>query len=407
MHVPTLVAAGNPESDAQYSENFVRSLKWFVSCLRGTVHSLDAVIRSPDGKQVLAQCEDRTFQLSDQRRISEGAESFRSEQVFSQSDAILDFAWYPWSNVDSPGSSCFVASVKECPVKLLDAADGRLRASYKIVDHRERQVAPHSLAFNVFGTSLYCGYEDAIEVFDLQKPGEGSTIKTTPSKKSKDGMKGIVSSISFAPDQSGVFAASSLSPGITLFAENSGDEPVAYLDGMTSAITQIKFNPAQPQLLYASQRRSDEILCWDVRQPFEVLCNFRRKASNSNQKLLFDIDPSGQWLASGDEEGNMCLFDLYGGSSEAALQFQAHNDAIGSVHFHPNQPLLVSASGSRHFSSSTIDISSGSESSESEGSDDDMDHLAKHLHIKRRRHPKHPFTTDASMKIWSLQSNAE
>ena len=118
-------------------------------------------------------------------------------------------------------------------------------------------------------------------------------------------------------------------------------------------LDQIKFNPAQPQLLYASQRRSDEILCWDVRQPFEVLCNFRRKASNSNQKLLFDIDPSGQWLASGDEvmtpeieyiyitladlaqEGNMCLFDLYGGSSEAALQFQAHNGLaiwfLGSV----------------------------------------------------------------------------
>ena len=38
--------------------------------------------------------------------------------------------------------------------------------------------------------SLYCGYEDAIEVFDFQRPGEGRKLATTPSKKSRDGMKG-------------------------------------------------------------------------------------------------------------------------------------------------------------------------------------------------------------------------
>jgi hypothetical protein len=37
---------------------------------------------------------------------------------------------------------------------------------------------------------LYCGFEDAIEVFDLTRPGEGTRLMTTPSKKSKDGLKG-------------------------------------------------------------------------------------------------------------------------------------------------------------------------------------------------------------------------
>lgn len=131
-----------------------------------------------------------------------------------------------------------MASVRECPVKLLDASDGRasfyglpphppgsfqransslmlqLRASYPIVDHRERQVAPHSVAFNVganrcvdpgseprfctlmyvtpclCGVRLYCGFEDAIEVFDIHRPGEGTRLRTTPSKKSRDGLKG-------------------------------------------------------------------------------------------------------------------------------------------------------------------------------------------------------------------------
>lgn len=38
---------------------------------------------------------------------------------------------------------------------------------------------------------LYCGIEDAIEVFDLSRPGEGTRIPTTPSKKTKDGLKGM------------------------------------------------------------------------------------------------------------------------------------------------------------------------------------------------------------------------
>ena len=77
------------------------------------------------------------------------------------------------------------------------------------MDHRERQIAPHSLAFNLTAQKLvvilylfqectkcpyrlYCGFEDAIEVFDLSRPGEGTRLHTTPSKKSKDGLKGQI-----------------------------------------------------------------------------------------------------------------------------------------------------------------------------------------------------------------------
>jgi hypothetical protein len=44
---------------------------------------------------------------------------------------------------------------------------------------------------------LYCGFEDAIEVFDLWRPGEGTRLPTTPGKKSKDGLKGIISALAF------------------------------------------------------------------------------------------------------------------------------------------------------------------------------------------------------------------
>ncbi|KAF9054005.1 hypothetical protein BJ165DRAFT_1435699 [Panaeolus papilionaceus] len=66
-----------------------------------------------------------------------------------QPSPVLDYVWYPTASPYDPASFCFVASIRECPVKLLDVTDERLCASHKILDDRERQVAPHGLAFNL------------------------------------------------------------------------------------------------------------------------------------------------------------------------------------------------------------------------------------------------------------------
>jgi hypothetical protein len=39
---------------------------------------------------------------------------------FLQAAPVLDFVWYPTASPRNPASFCFVASVRECPVKLLD-----------------------------------------------------------------------------------------------------------------------------------------------------------------------------------------------------------------------------------------------------------------------------------------------
>jgi telomerase Cajal body protein 1 len=38
---------------------------------------------------------------------------------------------------------------------------------------------------------IYCGFLDAMEVFDLASPGEGTRLLTIPTKKSKDGLRGM------------------------------------------------------------------------------------------------------------------------------------------------------------------------------------------------------------------------
>jgi len=66
------------------------------------------------------------------------------------------------------------------------------RERYKVFRPR-RYLLSHP--FSDFGTGpyrIYCGFEDAIEVFDVHRPGndEGTRLHTTPSKKAKDGLKG-------------------------------------------------------------------------------------------------------------------------------------------------------------------------------------------------------------------------
>ncbi|KAI0799743.1 WD40-repeat-containing domain protein [Irpex lacteus] len=413
--------------------NFSRSARW-----------------CPDGSVALAQCENATLQYLDipSSMLSDVTTSFEPPPPFSQPSPILDFTWYPFASVANPASFCFLASVRECPVKLLDAATGRLRASYKIVDHRERHVAPYCMAFNGTATKIYCGFEDAIEVFDTQYPGEGTRWHTTPSKKSRDGLKGIISALAFSSDtSSGVFAAGSLSPSspassnLAIFTETTGEVPVMFVGnesggtglGVPSSVSQVMFNPARPYLLYASFRRHDYIYTWDLRgdvsspiQRFQRAARDdllkRKEVVETNQRLRFDVDIGGNWLSVGNQYGEIYFFDL-NATAEAdrvsadgsqtpcydpTLVYDAHDDAVGSVAFHPFKPLLLSVSGSRHFDEAPnrdqVDAHSESsnDSNVSSEEDESVEEPQRTTFIKRSRMKPAPLVRDASAKLWSF-----
>ncbi|KAL1762101.1 WD40-repeat-containing domain protein [Schizophyllum commune] len=418
---PTLKATTSVSQPSIVESNFARTAKW-----------------CPDGSSLLMHCENRTFELLPTPSFSAGHAADGSEvsattstspgpsTIFPQPAPILDFAWYPGATAQSPATHCFVASVRECPVKLLDANSGRLRASYKIVDHRERQIAPHSLAFNMSASRIYCGFEDAIEVFDVMVPGEGTRLPTTPSKKSKDGLKGIISALAFCPSYgSDVFAAGSLSPhegNIALFRESDGEVPLAFLGGgLRAGVTQLHFNPMQPHLLYAAYRRHPEILCWDLRSgmtaPLATFVDPAAPAASTltNQKMRFDIDITGRWLGTGDQAGCLLVYDLAKASGPTEPQhevetvevgpprkLEAHGDAIGSVAFHPLQPIVATASGSRHF-----DVDEDSSESDSDSSDEDDSHPIVRRQVGSGKTPRPgPRTRDASIKFWDASGGS-
>ncbi|KAI0944727.1 hypothetical protein AcW1_002366 [Taiwanofungus camphoratus] len=441
-------------SDEESPNNFARKVKW-----------------CPDGSIALAQCENGSFQFLDpppklmgpttSLALHEEHPTVLRQRRFSQTSPILDFVWFPTATSKDPASFCFVASVRECPVKLIDGSDGRLRASYKIVDHRERQVAPHTLSFNATANKLYCGFENAIDVFDIHVPGQGTRLHTTPSKKSRDGLKGIISALSFSADvTSGVYAAGSLSPSapsssnIALFTEATGEAPVMFVGaenythgtgfGVQSGVTQLMFNPTQPYLLYASFRRHETLYNWDLRGNVSTpVCTYSRHvpaASNrisgrpgkdivtTNQKLIFDIDIGGRLLAVGDQFGTMSVFDLHAGDAKSrtssedlqarlqgpVLQYEAHEDAIGSAAFHPLRPMLLSVSGSRHFHkhrpSSTCRSESSTTESGSEYGDSDNDESGdckNNSVAKISRERPQPLTLDSTVKLWNWDPNID
>ncbi|KAI0712713.1 WD40-repeat-containing domain protein [Cerioporus squamosus] len=407
----------------------------------------------PDGSVALVQCEDGTFRFpelpTELLGISVDATTLPPlPKTLTQPSPILDYTWYPSATIRDPASFCFVAS-------LLDASDGRLRASYRIVDHRERQIAPHSVAFNIGANRLYCGFEDAIEVFDVHRPGEGTRLHTTPSKKSRDGLKGIISALAFAPDMSSdLYAAGSFSPSapsssnIAIFSESSGEVPVMFVGaedqqvgagyGVRASVSQLMFNPARPYLLYASFRRVEPIYCWDLRgdvtRPIDIFTtlsptapiggNVRR--TSTNQRLRFDIDYGGKWLAVGDEDGGVSVYDLAAQTDTVAgenvphtdstprnmpiMQYDGHHDAVGSVAFHPLRPLLLSVSGSRHFERSESPMNDSSEESE-DGHEDENSQSdeeapprdqAKSTIITINRQRLRPKSQDSSIKLWGF-----
>jgi len=151
--------------------------------------------------------------------------------------------------------------------------------------------------------------------------------------------------------------------------------------------------------LYASFRRRDEICSWDLRgntvNPLQTFRCDDGSRLETNQKMKFDIDLGGNLMGVGDHSGNVNIFNLGVEPTDEvgaeavrgtapALKYHAHDDAVGSIAFHPLNPLLLSVSGSRHFGE--ID------SSEEESSDSSMSRDAR----------RHPSVQDNSFRLWQL-----
>lgn len=233
-----------------------------------------------------------------------------------------------------PSSAVFLSSSRDHPVHLWDAYSGTVRCAYQTYDHLDQIMGPNSLCFTPDGSKIYCGFENCVQVFETSRPGnEGWKFSTTPTRKAKEGQKGIISTIAFCPDRSGLWAAGSYGRTIGLYDERQDgalyilsdgdvdDDQIrrATVPGRTPSpnrrtmggVTQVTFSP-DGMYLYSASRKDNLILCWDIRNSDAVLCAFDRGPSDTNQRMSFDVDGAGKWLVAGDTEGVVSVFGLDG-----------------------------------------------------------------------------------------------
>lgn len=109
---------------------------------------------------------------------------------------------------DEPLSCAFLSTSADHPLHLWDAYDGSLRATYAGYNHLDEVTAAYCTSFEPTGARIYAGYERAIRSFDVMRPGRQCQLyPTCATRKSREGQRGIISCMHFAPDGSGLFAA--------------------------------------------------------------------------------------------------------------------------------------------------------------------------------------------------------
>jgi len=209
-------------------------------------------------------------------------------------------------------------------------------------------------------------------------------------------------------------------------------------------VTQLVFNPLKPHLLYATMRGQRAVHMWDLRMtgvagggaPLRVYEHrphaaqdqggdeAERARASTNQKIRFDVDPGGQWLSYGAEDGSVSLFDLNGDDSTdlvvggeggedtdqeprvilPSLSFGAHQDVACSTSFHPSLPFLLSASGSRHWGLSQGPDADSSSSSSDDDEEEDGGRGDTHGGSTQRStlYAGKPVPRDSSVKMWDL-----
>lgn len=319
------------------SENFLKGCKW-----------------APDGSCILTNSADNVLRIYNlpPELYSESEQVDYAEMVpvlrMVEGDTIYDYCWYSLMSSTQPDTSYVASSSRENPIHIWDAFTGELRASFRAYNHLDELTAAHSLCFSPDGSQLFCGFNRTVRVFSTSRPGRDCEVRTTFAKK--QGQSGIISCLAFSPAQP-LYACGSYGRTLGLYAWDDGS-PLALLGGHQGGITHLCFHP-DGNLFFSGARKDAELLCWDLRQPGHLLWSLSREVT-TNQRIYFDLDPSGQFLVSGNTSGVVSVWDISGAFSdckqlEPVMTFLPQDDCTNGVSLHPTLPLLATASGQRMF----------------------------------------------------------
>ncbi|KAH7857946.1 hypothetical protein Vadar_018194 [Vaccinium darrowii] len=318
--------------------NFLKGIKW-----------------SPDGWCFLTSAEDNTFRVFSLPDNVDGyygnacsfaadADSYNANLIVNGGESIYDFCWYPYMSASDPVTCVFASTTRDHPIHLWDATSGELRCTYRAFDAMDEITAAFSVGFNPAGTKIFGGYNKSLRIFDVHRPGREFKQHSTV-QGNKEGQPGIISAIAFCPSHTKMLATGSYSQTTAIYSEDNM-ELLYILRGQEGGVTHVQFSK-DGNYLYTGGRKDPYILCWDIRKADGIVYKLYRSSENTNQRITFDLDPSGQHLGTGGQDGLVHIYNLQTG--QWASSFQAALDTVNGFSFHPFLPLAASSSGHRRF----------------------------------------------------------
>ncbi|KNE68059.1 hypothetical protein AMAG_13232 [Allomyces macrogynus ATCC 38327] len=221
---------------------------------------------SPDATTLLTVNNDRCVRQWDFPSTTDTSASdarFTPTAIVPFAEPIYDVAWYPFQSRLDPISNVYAVSTPHHPIHLIDASTGVSRCTYVPTNHVDEIVGATSLAFNTDGTHLYAGFDGWFATFDVTRPGRDSMVRvsTSATRRSKNGQKGILSSLCTNATYRAV-AAASYARTIALYTQGT-HECVHILRGLPPA-TQLAFDPSGHYML-SSHREDGTVHCLDLR----------------------------------------------------------------------------------------------------------------------------------------------
>jgi len=338
----------------------------------------------------------------------------------------------------------YLVSIRDHPIRLHHSPTNDLLGSYPLIHGpTESYLAPSSLLFYQNDYKFIAGAENLIATFDLNRSGEPplTSHKTTASRRSTSGLKGIVSALSMSCD--GILAAGTFTRGVALFSNSDFRNAQVFTIGDNAnrqspddaaiggaGITSMKWSPCG-RYLYIAERQSDGIHVYDIRVLGKKLGVLAGRRARTNQRMGFDVATAGAGKydgayqyehgqdardssptyapyivdppsSSGRQEGGGHHSIIAGGTDGImrvwenphhvvemhhptdGLSWKAHDDAIPGVVKHPACDVVATCSGQRHY-----------EPEWEEDSDDEQE--GKQVGNGRKERGKREY----NVKIWS------
>ncbi|BES98008.1 Hypothetical protein NTJ_10824 [Nesidiocoris tenuis] len=310
---------------------------------------------SPDGSCLLTCCADRRLRLFDlpsslytlgESQPEKLSDPLQPSLTISENGDVYDYEWYPFMSSWNPQSACFVSASSSAPVHLIDAFTGAVRASYTGYNNVFEVASCFGLGFSYDGVKIFCGYRNMIKIFDIDVPG--TTCQTINAKKLNE-QTGYVSCIAQNPTMHSLIAAGSFSRTIGLYTLEG--DAVCLFKGQRNGLTSLVFSH-DGSMLFSGGRMDPEILCWDLRNPGQVL-HVLPRVMDTNQRIRISISSDGKHLISGGTDGVIRVWALSDISQklhtvEPDFKFKAHNDCANGASLNSKLPVMATSSGKRH-----------------------------------------------------------